>query len=79
MTATKLDRDTIRNSVREALDNAVDNGHRMWEWDAVDVAEDLRRYSLVGEYASIAEMMPHIEQWIRERTIAPIAYRDAAE
>jgi hypothetical protein len=55
-----------------ALNNAVNNGHNLHEWEPQAVAEDLILYSKDFENMTPETLMPYIEVWQREkRTAAP--------
>jgi hypothetical protein len=53
--------------VREALDNAVANGHEVWKFSARANAQELQRHDADLEDESIEELTRHAQAWLDSR------------
>lgn len=54
----------LNELVKEALDNAADNGYDPELWDIDELAEDLNRYCSDLEGIPPSCLIPHIRAWI---------------
>jgi len=55
--------ENLQLAVREALDNAIDNGYDLASMTTEEIAEDLIRYDAALEDKTPEELIPHIQSW----------------
>jgi len=65
---------TLRDMVFSNLAAATENGHDFADWSAEDIASDMILYAEDVESHEVADLVPHIEDWLRQRA----AEQDAA-
>ena len=63
-----------KNSILQAeidlsLNNAVENGYELDEWDAKDISDDLSCYDKSFECEDPSSLVPFIQEWLDERKI----------
>ena len=61
--------------VFESLNNAVDNGYNIHEWDTDAIVEDLCSYDAQYENVSQSDLKPFIEKWLKVKQNPEIQFR----
>lgn len=55
--------DKIKQDVFESLDNAIENGYELLEWEPEDISKDLHEYDSQFENVSQEILLPIVKEW----------------